>query len=55
MESGTAVTTPPMPTSQDEWEIHWAFYQLTIAQRDSAWREVELLRAYLPQDGSVPR
>jgi hypothetical protein len=35
---------PPMPTSQGEWEVHWAFYKLTVAQRDAAWREVEELR-----------
>ena len=36
-----------MPTSQAEWEIHWAFYKLTVAQRDAAWHEVEKLRTVL--------
>jgi hypothetical protein len=38
------VTTPPMPASQEEWAAHWAFYELTVAQRDRAWREIERLR-----------
>jgi hypothetical protein len=35
--------TPPLPTSQAEWEAHWAFYKLTVAQRDLAWRQEERL------------
>lgn len=35
---------PPMPKSQEEWEAHWAFYRLTVMQRDAAWREIERLR-----------
>jgi len=30
-----------MPASQGEWEAHWAFYKLTVAQRDAAWAELE--------------
>lgn len=26
--------TPSFPTSQGEWEAHWAFYQLAIKERD---------------------
>lgn len=36
-------TTPPMPTNPVEWETHWAFYKLTVMQRDHAWLEVERL------------
>lgn len=36
--------TPPMPTSQQEWEVHWAFYRITVQQRDLAWRELERLK-----------
>jgi hypothetical protein len=36
-----------MPTSQEEWEAHWAFYKLTLAQRDAAWREIATLRAQM--------
>jgi hypothetical protein len=43
--------TPPMPTSQAEWETHWAFYRLTVMQRDAAWREVEAIR---PRIDSAP-
>lgn len=32
---------PPMPRSRAEWEMHWAFYQIAIFQRNSAWREIE--------------
>lgn len=32
--------TPPMPTSQAEWECFWAFYELTVLQRDAAWRQL---------------
>jgi hypothetical protein len=38
---------PPMPQTEAEWSVHWAFYQLTVAQRDRAWREVETLQARL--------
>ena len=37
-------TTPPMPTTQAEWEAHWALYRLTVHQRDAAWSEVTNLR-----------
>jgi hypothetical protein len=36
--------TPPMPQSQEEWETHWAFYKLTVAQRNLAWNELEQMR-----------
>lgn len=39
--------TPPFPASQVEWEVHWAFYRLTVAQRDRAWREIEFLKRAL--------
>jgi hypothetical protein len=35
---------PPMPTSEEEWAVHWAFYRLTVMQRDLAWRELERLK-----------
>ena len=35
------VDYPPMPTSEAEWQTHWAFYKLTVAQRDAAWRALE--------------
>lgn len=35
---------PPMPTTEAEWRAHWAFYRLTVAQRDAAWRELERLK-----------
>lgn len=35
---------PPMPQSQVEWEAHWAFYKLTVAQRNLAWSELEQCR-----------
>ncbi len=34
-----------MPSSQAEWEAHQAFHRHTVAQRDSAWREIEMLNA----------
>jgi predicted GTPase len=40
-------TTPPMPATQEEWETHWAFYLLTVKQRDAAWSEVRHLREML--------
>lgn len=30
--------------SDGEWKAHQAFYKLTVAQRDGAWRESEVLR-----------
>jgi hypothetical protein len=30
--------TPPMPSSQAEWAVHWAFYRLAIRERDAARR-----------------
>ena len=42
--------TPPMPASQQEWEVHWSFYRLTVAERDQAWREIEKLRSLLRQE-----
>jgi hypothetical protein len=36
---------PELPVSLSEWEAHWAFYRLTVDQRDRAWREVEELKA----------
>jgi hypothetical protein len=36
-----------MPTSQAEWEAHWAFYELTVKQRDGAWVETRDLRRIL--------
>ena len=44
--------TPPMPQSQEEWEAHWAFYRLTVQQRDQAWTEVRTLREALEQIAS---
>ena len=44
-------TTPPMPATQAEWEAHWAFYRLTVAQRDRAWAEVRELRQLLERLG----
>jgi hypothetical protein len=38
---------PEMPTSEEEWRAHWAFYKLTVAQRDGAWREIEELKAQM--------
>lgn len=38
---------PPMPTSQAEWEAHWAFYRLTVMQRDAAWRDLEAAKVAL--------
>lgn len=35
---------PPMPTSEEEWRAHCAFYRLTVDQRDRAWREIEDLK-----------
>lgn len=38
---------PEMPSSEDEWQTHVAFYRLTAAQRDRAWRRItELESAY---------
>lgn len=42
-------TTPPMPQSQQEWEAHWAFYQLTLLQRNQAWAEIESLKRTLDE------
>lgn len=36
---------PPRPKTDREWAAHWAFYKLTAAQRDNAWREIEALKA----------
>lgn len=44
-------TTPPMPASQAEWEAHWAFYKLTVAERDQAWHEIRELRLLLERLG----
>ena len=30
----SASDTPSMPTTQAEWEAHWAFYQLAVKERD---------------------
>jgi hypothetical protein len=46
-------TTPPMPASQEEWEAHWAFYKLTVKQRDAAWSEVTHLRQLLDRLGHL--
>ena len=40
-----------MPASQEEWEAHWAFYKLTVLQRDAAWSEVTNLRQLLERLG----
>lgn len=40
----TAEATPPMPTSQAEWAAHWAFYRLTVLQRDRAWSDLAAMR-----------
>jgi len=40
-----------MPTSQAEWEAHWAFYKHTVLQRDAAWREIKELRQLLDRLG----
>ena len=40
---------PPMPESEAEWRAHWALYQLTINQRDQAWRCIEALESRLSQ------
>jgi hypothetical protein len=44
---------PPMPTSQEEWEAHWAFYKLTVQQRDAAWSEIKELRQLLERLGHL--
>lgn len=36
---------PPMPKTQAEWELHWDFYQLTVKQRDLAWRTIRGLQS----------
>lgn len=38
---------PDMPETEAEWRAHWAFYRLTLAQRDAAWREIEALRSLI--------
>ena len=43
------MTYPPMPESEAEWRAHWALYQLTINQRDQAWRCIEALESRLAQ------
>jgi hypothetical protein len=48
-----SATTPPMPQSQEEWEAHWAFYKLTVAQRDAAWSEVRGLRQMIDRLGHL--
>jgi hypothetical protein len=45
------MTTPPMPANQEEWEAHWAFYTLTVKQRDAAWEEIRFLRQLLDDLG----
>lgn len=42
--------TPPRPETDAEWAAHWAFYKLTVAQRDAAWREIEQIKARLMQN-----
>jgi hypothetical protein len=39
----TDETCPPMPATEAEWRVYWAFYRMTIAQRDAAWREISAL------------
>jgi hypothetical protein len=39
---------PPMPATQEEWEVHWAFYKLAVMQRDQAWAEIERLKLQQP-------
>lgn len=34
MTASAKSDTPSFPTSQGEWEAHWAFYQLAIKERD---------------------
>jgi hypothetical protein len=41
---------PDMPSSEAEWRCHWAFYRLTVKQRDAAWREVERLRSLITKE-----
>jgi hypothetical protein len=43
---------PDMPADEAEWRCHWAFYKLTVAQRDAAWREIEHLRRLVEAPGS---
>lgn len=43
---------PPMPTTEAEWQAHWAFYKHTLKQRDVAWREINMLRDQLRKERS---
>lgn len=36
---------PPRPQSDAEWKVHWAFYRLTVHERDAERRINERLRA----------
>jgi hypothetical protein len=38
---------PEMPTSEEEWRTHCAFYNLTVAQRDHAWHRLGALKQEL--------
>lgn len=40
------VSEDGVPT-KGEWEAHKAFYDLTVLQRNAAWREVDQLREML--------
>ena len=42
-----------MPATQAEWEAHWAFYRLTVMQRDAAWSEVKNLRQMVDRLGHL--
>lgn len=41
--------TPEMPKTQAEWECHWAFYQLTLKERDYERIVNDRLRAELKE------
>ncbi len=50
---------PPMPATEAEWQAHWTFYKLTVAQRDAAWRQTDCRCVYVgqtpdPRGGSHP-
>lgn len=48
-----AIEYPPMPVTDAEWRVHWAFYQATLTQRDQAWAEVKELRQLLERLGHL--
>jgi len=38
---------PPRPSTDETWAAHWAFYVLTVSQRNQAWHEAKVLREQL--------